>query len=103
MTKQRKTILTLVLKATLFFFCFATAHADAAQGVGYAARGATKVISGVFAIPRSMIEDSGRLMFPLGILTGAVRGSVQTVAATLGGTFDMVRGAAPYAKYLIFL
>ncbi len=102
MTQGRKITLILILTITLFFFCFTTTHAGEAQGIGYAAQGASKMISGVFAIPRSMMEDSGRMMFPLGILTGAVRGTVQTVAATLSGTFDMVRGAAPYAKYLIF-
>lgn len=93
----------LILFLLLSFCLLPAAYATEAQSPGYAIRGTSKVVHGVIAIPQSMIEDSGRFMFPLGIVTGAVRGSIRTVGSTISGAFDLARAAAPYAKYLIFL
>lgn len=78
-------------------------YAESAQDAGYAVRGASKFVQGAIAIPKDMIEDSRRFIFPVGILTGAARGAFQTVAYTVSGTLDAARAAAPYAKYLLFL
>ena len=63
-------------------------YTDTGTDVAYAARGAGKILGGVFAIPKAMLQDSGRVMFPFGLVTGAVDGVV-----------DVARGGAPYAKY----
>ena len=78
-------------------------HASAANSVDYLASGLIKAVSSVFYIPIEMIKDSGQILFPFGLVTGAVKGSVKTVGGLLGGAFDIARGAAPYAKYLVFL
>lgn len=74
-------------------------YAEVGQDVSYAARGAGKIVGGVFAIPKAMLQDSGRVMFPFGLITGAVRGTFQTVTGVVGGVVDVARGGAPYAKY----
>jgi len=38
-------------------------------------------------------------MFPFGIVTGALRGTVQMVGGIVGGVVDVARGGAPNAKY----
>lgn len=74
-------------------------YAGVGEDVSYAARGAGKIVGGVFAIPKAMLQDSGRVMFPFGLVTGAVRGTVQTVTGVVSGVVDVARGGAPYAKY----
>lgn len=73
-----------------------------ADGIGLIFRGLAKTLFSVFEIPKSMLQDSTRVVFPFGLVTGAVGGSVKTVLGTLGGVVDIARGAAPYAKYGIF-
>jgi hypothetical protein len=74
-------------------------YAGDGENVAYAARGAGKIFGSLFAIPKAMLQDSGRVLFPFGLVTGAVRGTVQTVTGVVGGTVDVARGSAPYAKY----
>ena len=86
-----------------FFYIPVWGYAAPAQDVAYAARGSSKLVHGAIAIPKDIIEDSKRFVFPVGVVTGAVRGPFQTVAYTVSGALDAARGAAPYAKYLFFL
>ncbi len=65
-------------------------------------RGTVKTVGAAFQVPMAMMQDSSRVMFPFGILTGAIRGSIKTVAGTLNGALDIAQGAAPYAKYAVF-
>lgn len=74
-------------------------YAGDGENVAYAARGASRIFGSLFAIPKAMLQDSGHVLFPFGIVTGAVRGTVQTVGGVVGGVADVARGAAPYAKY----
>ncbi len=74
-------------------------YAEMGEDIAYATRGASKIVGGVFAIPKAMLQDSGRVFFPFGLITGAVRGTVQTVTGVVGGVVDVARGGAPYAKY----
>ena len=98
MMKKTKTflVLWLVLSALL---TPSLGYAEMAEDISYAARGAGKIVGGVFAIPKAMLQDSGRVLFPFGLITGAVRGTVQTVTGVVGGVVDVARGGAPYAKY----
>ena len=84
----------------LAVFCgHSLVYADAGQDISYAAQGATQIVGSAFAIPKAMLQDSGHVMFPFGLVTGAIRGTVQTVTGILGGAMNVARGAAPYAKY----
>ncbi|MFA7254609.1 MAG: hypothetical protein WC133_00720 [Candidatus Omnitrophota bacterium] len=76
-------------------------YAEMGEDISYATRGAGKIVGGMFAIPKAMLQDSGRVLFPFGLVTGAVRGTVQTVTGVVGGVVDVARGGAPYAKYAV--
>jgi len=80
-------------------FTSSPVFAAVGEDISYAARGAGKIFGSLFAIPKAMLQDSGRVLFPFGLVTGAVRGTVQTVTGVVGGVVDVARGGAPYAKY----
>lgn len=96
--KKLKTLLCLLLVLSVFL---TPTHgfADMGRDISYAARGASKLVGSVFAIPKAMLQDSGRVMFPFGLVTGAIRGTCQTVGGVVSGAVDLARGGAPYAKY----
>ena len=96
---KKKSYCLVLLMSVFLFSAVPPGYAGTGNDIAYAMRGVGKIFGGVFAIPKAMLQDSGRVMFPFGIVTGAVRGTVQTVTGVLGGTFDIARGAAPYAKY----
>ena len=96
--KKHSWILILIV-AMGFLFAPSPAYAGAGQDAAYIARGAGKFFGSVFAIPKAMLQDSGRVMFPFGLVTGAVRGTVQMVGGIVGGAVDVAQGSAPYAKY----
>lgn len=96
--KKRLTLL-LILAALVGISLSPSAYAGTGQDITHIARGAGKIIGSAFAIPKAMLQDSTRVLFPFGLLTGAVRGTVQTVTGIVGGTLDVARGSAPYAKY----
>jgi hypothetical protein len=87
---------------TLMLLLIPVFSVPAFANVGLIAQGAAKTLHAVFQLPANMVTG-GVQSFPLGIVTGTVAGSVKMVAGTVSGAFDMARGAAPYAKYLIFL
>ncbi|MBU9889817.1 MAG: hypothetical protein KTQ49_08130 [Candidatus Omnitrophica bacterium] len=96
---RKNSLLAVLLAILLLLAAVPSVHAGTGHDIAYAMRGIGKIFGGVFAIPKAMIQDSGRVLFPFGIVTGALRGTVETVTGVLGGTFDIARGAAPYAKY----
>jgi hypothetical protein len=98
MIKKPETFLVLMLVLGLLLMP-SFGYAEVGEDISYAARGASKIVGGVFAIPKAMFQDSGRVLFPFGLVTGAVRGTVQTVTGVVGGVVDVARGGAPYAKY----
>lgn len=98
MMKKIKTFLAVLLVLGVILTP-SSGYADVGTDVSYAARGASKIVGGMFAIPKAMLQDSGRVMFPFGLVTGAVRGTVQTVTGVVSGVVDVARGGAPYAKY----
>lgn len=75
-----------------------SAHAN----LGLIARGFAKTVYAVAQVPANMMQGSAQ-SFPLGLVTGAIAGTVKMTAGTVMGAFDMARGAAPYAKYLVFM
>ena len=96
MTKHRCFLITVVW---ILFFAQAPVYAGVGQDASYIARGAGRLLGSVFAIPTAMLQDSGRVLFPFGLITGAVRGTVQMVGGIVGGVVDVAQGSAPYAKY----
>ena len=78
------------------------AEAHAQNNIGLIARGVSKILGAAFQVPAHMLAGSTRY-FPFGLLTGAMSGTFHTLGGVLGGGFDVARGAAPYAKYLVFL
>jgi hypothetical protein len=96
---RKPKILLCLLFALGLFLAPVPLQASDGQNIAYAARGAGKILSSMFAIPSAMLQDSRRVLFPFGLVTGAVRGTVQTVTGVVSGTVDVARGAAPYAKY----
>ena len=72
-----------------------------ADSIGLITRGIARTFFSAFEIPKAMASNAGQA-FPLGMLAGTLTGSVRMVAGTLMGATDIARGAAPYAKYMIF-
>lgn len=100
--KNRKAIVrTIFIVVVLSLSTIWEANAGTGDDVAYASRGAGKMISGVFAVPQCMLQDSTRVMFPFGLVTGAIRGVAKTVGNVVSGAVDMARGASPYAKYAV--
>ncbi len=100
--KKYTLIVGLFLILNLPFVSPLTFASDA-ENIAYIQRGVGKIMGSLIAIPKDMIIDSQRIMFPFGIVTGALRGTFDMLMGTLGGAFDAARGAAPYAKYLVFV
>ena len=96
--KNQKIFLVLPLVLGMLF-APVSLYAGDGENLAYATRGASKIFGSMFAIPKAMLQDSGRVMFPFGLVTGAVRGTVQTVTGVIVGAADVARGSAPYAKY----
>ncbi len=73
-----------------------------ADNLGLIFRGVAKTVGSVFQLPVGMLASSGQA-FPFGLISGAVGGTARAVSGTLSGAVDIARGAAPYAKYMIFM
>ena len=60
-------------------FLIQPSHAFASDGRNMALilRGAAKTIGAPLQIPASMLADSARVMFPFGLVTGAIKGTVK--------------------------
>jgi hypothetical protein len=100
MIRRYRYLLILALTAGVFLNTAVPVHAEnVGHDVTHVARGAGKLFGSVFAIPKAMLQDSGRVMFPFGLVTGAVRGTVNMVTGVVGGVVDVATGSAPYAKY----
>lgn len=87
----------------LAFFCFSSllppaAHA-AANSQALIMRGTARTLAAAFEIPKTMLQHSQHLAFPVALVSGAVVGTFRTLFGTLGGALDIAEGAAPYAKY----
>lgn len=97
---MKKGLLLFALLLAILTSFAAPAYAD---NMGLIFQGVAKTLLSVFQLPKAMIAYTQELGFPLGLITGTVLGTVDTVLGTLGGAADVARGAAPYAKYMIFL
>ncbi len=96
---KRKYVLIILL---ILLVAGSSVPEASADSVGYIARGVGRTIGSVLEIPKSIIEDSTQIIFPLGIVTGTIKGATKMLVGTLGGVVDIARGAAPLAKYAVF-
>ena len=98
--KNKRFLLTIVV--ALSFFSFSPlVHASPGNDAALILRGTAKTVGSVLQVPASMLADSTQVMFPFGLLTGAVKGTVRAVVGTVSGALDIARGGAPYAKYAL--
>lgn len=104
---MKRTCRTIPLLTFLLLFAFFLSlpcipEAEARDNIGLIMRGVGRTLVSVFQLPVSILHDSVT-SFPFGIITGTVKGTIRTVVGTVVGGIDIARGAAPYAKYMIFL
>lgn len=95
---MKKTPIFLLILLAAAAFAPSTAYANP----GLIFRGLAKTVYAVAQVPVNMVQGSAQ-SFPLGIVTGAVAGTMKMAVGTVMGAADMARGAAPYAKYAVFL
>lgn len=73
-----------------------------ADSMALITRGIARTLFSAFQIPKEMLAGAPHA-FPLGLVAGTMNGVVKTVVGTVMGAADIARGAAPYAKYAVFL
>ncbi len=99
--KMFSVLRTLFLGLSILLCLLYARPCFAADNIGLISRGLARTFFSVFEIPRDMVANSATA-FPLGIVGGAVRGTMKAVVGTISGVGDIARGAAPYAKYAVF-
>lgn len=95
---------SLALFSLLFFLCLSRpAFAEnPIRDTVTILTGASQIAGGALALPTEILKGTVS-SFPFGIITGTIRGTAKTLKGVLGGSFNVVRGAAPYAKYAALL
>ena len=78
-------------------------YADDVQNINYVERGFSRILTAAFQLPIYLVQKTLNGPPLLGTVDGALTGTFYTISSVTGGAFDIARGAAPYAKYLIFL
>ncbi len=78
-------------------------YADHGENFFYISQGFSRILGSTFQIPGYMIHKT--LSGPVGIGTvdGILSGTYGALHELSQGTFQMAQGAAPYAKYLVFM
>ena len=99
---KRAPKITAIFIVTLFYLGTLPVELYAGDNINLILLGTTKTLFSVLKLPMYMATGAVK-QFPIGILGGAIQGSYEAVAGTLSGAVDIARGAAPYAKYLVFL
>ncbi|MBU3759092.1 MAG: hypothetical protein FGM27_04105 [Candidatus Omnitrophica bacterium] len=95
--------LRFLLLLALFLFLFPTSpQAGMERDAGLILRGVAKTVGSALHVPSQVLAGTAQ-SFPLGVVGGAVGGTMKAVGGTLSGAWDIARGSAPYAKYLVFL
>ena len=102
--KQKRAFWVLGFILGIFFFGSpSSVCADDVQNINYLERGFFRIFTAAFQLPIYLIQKTLNGPPIVGTVDGALSGTFYTVSSVVGGTFDLARGAAPYAKYLIFL
>jgi hypothetical protein len=74
-----------------------------ADSTAYLFRGLARTLATAFEIPKTVLGMTASSLSPVGLVEGVLSGTMKTVGGLLGASQDLVRGAAPYAKYAVFL
>ncbi len=94
------------LKAFLFGLLLSLSseklYAGDEQNIHYLERGVYRIFTAAFQLPRHLFEKTFNGPIVLGTVDGALSGVYYSIVELTGGAFDIVRGVAPYAKYLVF-
>jgi len=94
--------LFLVILTLWLGLCPKEAYADDVENVSYVERGVQRIFSAVFQLPIYVVKKTYYGPPLVGTLDGVLSGTFYTITSAVGGTFDLVRGTIPYAKYLVF-
>ena len=86
----------------IFFTPAPAVLADTNEDINYVSRGFFRILTAAFQLPRYLLDKTVNEPIGLGTIDGALSGTYYTVAELSGGAFDLLRGVAPYAKYLVF-
>ena len=94
--------LILTLVGSIFFVSPPKLYAGDNENFYYLSRGFFRVLTAVFQIPRYLIQRTLTEPIGLGTVDGVLDGTFYAVSELSQGALEMGRGAAPYAKYLVF-
>ncbi len=70
------------------------------DNLGLIMNGVGKTVVAAAQVPQALSRSGGA--FPFGIVNAAMGGSMRALQGALNGASDIARGAAPYAKYMLF-
>ena len=88
-------LLTCLVSAPLH----AAEYSDTARFV----QGFSKIITAPFYAPVGVLKGIFTPFPPVGVISGALAGTYQTVTGLMSGLWDIAGAAAPYAKYALLL
>jgi len=74
-----------------------------AGGIGLVFQGVARIVGSVLQVPIHLVSRTAQDPFPIGLVTGTLEGAFYLLAEAVAGTGQIAAGAAPYAKYLVFL
>ena len=101
--KQKRVGFFVLLAVTLVFLIpHPGLYADDDTNFAYISRGFFRILTAAFQIPRYLLYKTLSEPIGLGTVDGALTGAYYAVAELSGGALDIARGAAPYAKYMVF-
>lgn len=97
-----KKVRWVLLAAAFFLLAAPPAFSNDDENVSSLSRGFSRVFQAPFQLPFHLIHQTLNEPPILGTVDGALTGSYFTIQDLTTGTFDIIRGALPYAQYLIF-
>ncbi|MDD5218184.1 MAG: hypothetical protein PHS88_08795 [Candidatus Omnitrophica bacterium] len=97
--KNGKVLIVALWVFTTALIPFASAGSSEAMIV----EGLGRTFGSVFELPKALLGSVMGGGFPFSLVTGVLSGTYRTVVGTLGGALETAQGAAPYAKYAVFL
>jgi len=98
MMNIKKIRILLIIFLLLVSAPLSNAHASGDK----VARGVYSILTGVVELPYQIVQQTVSQPPIIGTVSGVVIGSIRTVSKVVGGAFDIVTAAAPYAKYALF-
>lgn len=102
MRQNKRRIRAFLVIGMIFFAPAPAVWADTNEDINYLSRGFFRILTAAFEFPRHLLYKTVNEPIVFGTIDGALSGTYYTVAELSGGAFDLLRGAAPYAKYLVF-